>query len=124
MPGPKATTVHDEYIQTFLEVGIGGWLLFFTFVGQLFVFALRAGHNFKQVVGHEDLYWLMIACQLCMLSVLLFGIQVDVFHFPLKGWWLIAGITNVMNVHSVNLLRARDLHVAAPPPNPLSKNDF
>jgi hypothetical protein len=28
-----------------------------------------------------------------MISVLVFAVQVDVFHFPLKGWWLVAGIT-------------------------------
>ena len=31
-----------------------------------------------------------------MISALLYGIQVDVFHFPLKGWWLVAGLTYAM----------------------------
>jgi len=24
-------------------------------------------------------------------------VQVDVFHFPLKGWWLVASVTVVMD---------------------------
>ncbi|MGN6385771.1 MAG: hypothetical protein ACTHMT_05975, partial [Verrucomicrobiota bacterium] len=31
--------------------------------------------------------------QVAMISVLIFGLQVDVFDFPLKGWWLMATIT-------------------------------
>jgi hypothetical protein len=27
-----------------------------------------------------------------MLTVIIFGFQVDVFFFPLKAWWLIASI--------------------------------
>jgi hypothetical protein len=38
----------------------------------------------------------MVACQIATLGVLCYGVQVDVFHFPLKGWWLVAGITCVM----------------------------
>lgn len=102
--GPTVTSVHNEYIQTFLEVGVGGWLIFITFIGQLLAFAFKAASNFKRLPGKEHLYWLMVACQICMLSVLVFGIQVDVFHFPLKGWWLVAGITNVMYLYSRRLL--------------------
>ena len=31
-----------------------------------------------------------------MVAVLVYGVQVDVFQFPLKGWWLAAGLTYVM----------------------------
>jgi hypothetical protein len=36
------------------------------------------------------------ACRVAIVITLIFGVQVDVFHFPLKGWWLIAGLTWVV----------------------------
>lgn len=107
--GPKVTSAHNEYLQTFMEVGVGGWVIFLSFVGLLFLYAVRAAINFKQLPDKQHLYWLMIASQLSMLAVLLFGMQVDVLHFPLKGWWLIAGITTVMHPYSRRLLAERGL---------------
>ncbi len=93
--GPKQTTVHNEYIQTFLEVGLLGWLLFFSFVGVLMWRSFRAAALFRRL-GEEERYWFLVACQIAMISVLLYGLQVDVFHFPLKGWWLVAALSWVM----------------------------
>ncbi len=94
--GPSRTTVHNEYIQTALEVGVGGWLLFIGFVGVLLWYGVAASTMFRQRRDTQEEYWLMVACQIAMVGVLVYGLTVDVFHFPLKGWWLVAAITAVM----------------------------
>jgi O-antigen ligase len=91
--GPEETTVHNEFLMTLIEVGIGGWVIFFGFVGFLLWSSFRAGRVFQELDSSGDRYWFMVACQTAMISVLLFGLQVDVFHFPLKGWWLVAGLS-------------------------------
>lgn len=94
--GPKQTTVHNEYIQTFLEVGVFGFLAFFGFVALLMWRAIAAGRMFRRVGTDDDRYWFMVASQIAMISVLIYGLQVDVFHFPLKGWWLVGALAWVM----------------------------
>jgi hypothetical protein len=32
------------------------------------------------------------AGRVALLAVLIYGTQVDVLHFPLKGWWLAMGL--------------------------------
>jgi len=95
-PGPEETTAHCEYLQTAMEVGILGWALFFGFVFLLLATAFRAGRRFAQPPPLDRDFWFMRACQLAMIAVLLYGIQLDVFHFPLKGWWLAAGLVVAM----------------------------
>ena len=102
---PEETTVHNEYLQTLMEVGIIGWGSFFTFVLLLLRYSFRAAANFQIRPELEQEYWFMVACQLCMISVLVFGVQVDIFHFPLKGWWLIAGLTFTMYHLSGDLVK-------------------
>jgi O-antigen ligase len=94
--GPEQTTVHNEYLQTLLEVGIVGWSIFFGFVGLILWCSVKAAAVLQRLRDAQEQYWLMVACQIGMVSVLLYGVQVDVFHFPLKGWWLIAGLSWVM----------------------------
>lgn len=112
---PKVTTTHNIYIQIFMETGVFGWSLFFGFVLQLLYFSFRAAANFRAMEGFEQEYLFMVACQVCMISVLIFGVQVDVFNFPLKGWWLVAGLTYVMYIHSRQQLAE---HGPAPAPSP------
>src|SRR5579859_468339 len=95
-PTPERISVHNEYLETLLEVGVFGALLFFSFAGFLVWCAARAKKLFGRLSGFREQYWFMLACQLAMIAVLLYGFQVDVFHFPLKGWWLIAGLTRVL----------------------------
>ncbi len=97
IPGPEFSSVHNEYLNTFLEVGLFGWLFFFGFIGVLLRSGYRAARLYRSWHGKCDEYWFLIACQIAMISVLLFGVQVDVFHFPLKGWWLVASVTVVMD---------------------------
>jgi O-antigen ligase len=98
IPGPEFSSVHNEYLNTFLEVGLFGWLVFFGFIGVLLHAGFRAARWFRTWgSGARQEYWFLVACQVAMISVLLFAVQVDVYHFPLKGWWLVASVTVVMD---------------------------
>lgn len=102
---PAETTVHNEYLQTFIELGVFGWTVFFGFVLLILRYSFKAAATFKQRSETQDQYWFMIACQIAMISVLINGLQVDVFHFPLKGWWLIAGLVCALYVMSDSMSR-------------------
>jgi hypothetical protein len=93
---PEETSVHNEYLQTLIEVGILGGIFFFSFVFVILRYSFKAAAVFRRYRETEQEYWFMVACQICMISVLIYGLQVDVFHFPLQGWWLVAGITCAM----------------------------
>jgi O-antigen ligase len=92
--GPEQTTVHNDYIQTAMETGVLGWALFFGFVALMFAAAVRArrlaARRPDPALLHPDFF---VAVQVSMLTTLVYALQVDVFHFPLKGWWLLAGLT-------------------------------
>jgi hypothetical protein len=64
-----------------------GWIIWASF---------KTASLFRQWNGTQQEYWLMIAIQITLIGVVLFGIQTEVFHFSLKGWWLAAGITYSM----------------------------
>jgi O-antigen ligase len=104
-------TCHNIYLMTLMEVGVLGWLLFFGFVGVLLTWSFKAARlardrpvevfnrdtlRLEPLPGGQADYWLMVAIQIAMLSVMIFGVQVDVWHFPLKGWWLVAGMVAVV----------------------------
>lgn len=91
--GPEQTTVHNEFLMTLIEVGIFGWLAFFGFVGLVLWYSFRTAAVVRSHPTAPDAHRFMVACQITMIAVLLYGIQVDVFHFPLKGWWLVAGVS-------------------------------
>lgn len=93
--GPRETTVHNDYLMTLMEVGLAGWIVFFGFVYIVTRAAFRAATRYR-AAGLESEHMLLVACQIATLAVLLYAVQVDVFHFPLKGWWLVAGIGWVM----------------------------
>jgi hypothetical protein len=89
--GPDESTVHNEYLETMIETGVPGWLMFFGFAAYLLYQSFVGANLVRYLDPHR--YWFLVACQIAMISVLVFAVQVDVFHFPLKGWWLVAGIT-------------------------------
>ena len=93
---PETTSAHNEYLQTLDEVGVIGWMVFLGFVTILLVYGHRAASIYSRIREKREMYWFMVACQIAMISVLLYAFQADVFHFPLKGWWLVASLTFVM----------------------------
>lgn len=46
--------------------------------------------------GEEDQYWFLVAAQIMLMCVPLYGVQSEVFHYALKGWWFVAGIVWVI----------------------------
>jgi hypothetical protein len=93
---PEASNLHNEYLQTMMEVGVLPAMTFFGFVGLVFVYARRASSAFRRLARDSDENFFLRAAQVVMITVLLYGLQVDVFHFPLKGWWLVAGLVCVL----------------------------
>ena len=92
----ERTSVHNEYIQTMMELGIVGFVLFFTFVIKLMYDSYQSSKIFYEN-NQDELYWFAVACQVAMIMVLIYGLQCDVFRFPLKGWWFAAGSTVVLH---------------------------
>jgi hypothetical protein len=93
--GATSTSVHNEYLQTLLESGVFAWAMFFSFVFVVMRCSFKSAARFKRA-GQEEAMWFMVACQIAMIGTLIYGVQVDVFHFPLKGWWLVAGMSVAM----------------------------
>jgi O-antigen ligase len=85
-------SAHNEYIWVLAEVGIFGYLFFWSFVGRVTWTAFRAGAVFRQL-GAEEERFLMVATQAVMVIVLIFAGQSETFHYPLKAWWLLAGMS-------------------------------
>jgi O-antigen ligase len=100
--GTERSSVHNEYLQTFIEVGVIGWVVFFLFVALTLWYSFKAAANFRHRPEAAEQYYFSVASQVTMIAVLTYGIQVDVFHFPLKGWWLVAGLSWVMYQLSLN----------------------
>jgi hypothetical protein len=92
----EKTTVHNTYLQFLLEVGVFGWLIFFGFVGLLLHHVVQACRYFRRLGNHPLEVDILRAIIVAMVSVLMFGLQVDVFLFPLKGWWLLAMVGLVL----------------------------
>jgi O-Antigen ligase len=90
-PTAGHSTMHNIYLQTALDVGLFGWLAFMGFVGLVLFQTERLLLRFRRQ-GPLDAYWLVISAEVLILTVIIFGFQVDVFFFPLKAWWLIASI--------------------------------
>lgn len=120
--GPEKTSVHNEYLNTLMEVGLLGWLMFFGFVGFLLWCSFKTGSILRRFGERrdrvwQDRYWFVVGCQIAMISVIIYAVQVDVFHFPLKGWWLVAALTWSMYVlvnEEKNKLRAAATSDEAP----------
>lgn len=111
---PEASNLHNEFLQTMMEVGAVPGLVFFAFVGLLLVKSFRAASAFRGRPEFRDEYFLLVASQVAMIAVLLYGIQVDVFHFPLKGWWLIAGLVFVLSLASRSASSAAMANIRGP----------
>jgi hypothetical protein len=90
--GVKASA-HNEFVWSMVETGLFGWLLHWSFVVMVIAASFKAAKRYRQLPEAQDEYWLMLAAQIMLIVVVLFGVQTEVFHFSLKGWWFIAGIS-------------------------------
>ncbi len=93
---PDTITSHNEYLQTLLETGLPGIIVFLFFIFFLLFLTFKTANRFRGDSQYEEQLQLMKAIQASMIITILFSLQVDAFHFPLKGWWLIAAISMVM----------------------------
>lgn len=98
-PSGLRASAHNEYIWVMVEVGLVGYLVFWAFVATVTRSSFRAASLVKRLRGPTEEYYFLIACQVIMVGVLLFAVQSEAFHYPLKTWWLMSGIC-------VNLLAA------------------
>jgi len=90
--GLKASA-HNEYIWVMVELGLAGYVLFWGFVAAVTRAAFQAAALIRKAAGSTEQYHFMVACQTLMIGVLLFAVQSEEFHYPLKGWWLIAAVS-------------------------------
>jgi hypothetical protein len=90
--GLKASA-HNEYIWVMVELGIVGYLLFWGFVARVTRASFHAASILRRRVGVGEQYLFAIACQALLVGVLLFAVQSEEFHYPLKGWWFIAAVS-------------------------------
>ncbi len=88
---PPNSTVHNEYLQSFIETGMLGFPFLVAFVVLLYR-RCREGERGMRQDGDHATALLMTASRVALLSLLFYATQVDVLHFPLKGWWLAMGI--------------------------------
>jgi O-antigen ligase len=87
--------VHNMFLQTLVDVGVIGWAIFMAFIASI-VYACHHGRRLYRELDAPREFWFMTAAGILIIAVLVFGLQVDVFYFPLKGWWLIIGLMLVM----------------------------
>lgn len=85
---------HNEYLQIFYELGIFGLGVFLAFLASL-LWQARTTAQRLQALGQDDRRWFVVAAGLSLFIGVIFSLQVDAFHFPLKGWWLAAGLVIV-----------------------------
>ncbi len=93
-PDGLKASAHNEFVWTMVEVGLFGWLLHYGFVAAVITASIKAGNFLKRLPDPEsqDQYWLMKAVQIMLVVIPIFGVQSEVFHYPLKGWWFGAGL--------------------------------
>ncbi len=89
--GARASA-HNEYLWVMVEVGILGYLFHWSFVAAATRASFCAGALFRAQHAKEPQLF-AIACQVLMVGVLLFALQSEAFHYPLKAWWLVAALS-------------------------------
>ncbi len=88
---------HNEFLQVFTELGFPGLLIFTGFIGSLLLRSWKVMRRCSADPALSRMRWFAAASFCSLLVAPVFGLQVDVFHFPLKGWWLVAGLILVLD---------------------------
>lgn len=119
-PSGLRASAHNEYIWVMVEVGIVGYLLFWSFIYAVTRSSFRAAALVRRLAGRTEEYDFLIGCQVIMVGILLFALQSEAFHYPLKTWWLLSGISvNVLAAAKARSLAARS-SLSSALPNPTS----
>ncbi|MBC7926884.1 MAG: O-antigen ligase family protein, partial [Bryobacteraceae bacterium] len=113
--GLKASS-HNEFVWVMVEVGIVGYVFFWSFVFLVTRASFNASSLIRKARGCADDYWFTIACQALLIGIPLFALQSETFHYPLKGWWLIAPIACTMERVARQVLRERERVARQPLP--------
>jgi O-antigen ligase len=93
---PQNSSVHNEYLFSLMEVGFVGYSVLVTFFVLLHRRAREAEKIFRSRADPASAS-LVTAARVVFWGVLFYAVQVDCFHFPLKGWWLVMGLVLVLH---------------------------
>jgi len=121
-PAGLAASAHNEYIWVMVEVGILGYLLFWGFIAWVTWAVYKAGFILKKLPDYAEEYWFLVACSIPMTGILFFALQTEVFHFALKGWWMMAAVSVTMLRFARNARaeQLEQLHAEQERPSPAS----
>jgi O-antigen ligase len=88
---PPNSTAHNEFLYSLMEVGVIGYAVLVTFFVLLYRRCRFAERQFDRMED-RDTARILTAARVLFWGVLFYAVQVDCFHFPLKGWWLVMGV--------------------------------
>ena len=88
---------HNEFLQLYTELGLPGLLVFLAFLGAIIGKTYRLLRRSEADPALARQRGFAAAALPALIIAPLFGLQVDVFHFPLKGWWLVASLVLVVD---------------------------
>jgi hypothetical protein len=88
---PPNTSIHNEFFESLLETGLVGYPFIVGFVVVLFRRCLRVTKAAAQR-GDREIEYFGVASLIAFVTILVYGLQCDVLHFTLKGWWLAMGL--------------------------------
>jgi hypothetical protein len=100
---PSNSSVHNEYLESLLETGVVGYPVIVGFMVVTYRRCRRA-ERFFQRRGDRATTLFLTAARVGFYAVLFYGLQSDVLHFTLKGWWLCIGLSIALAevaIHSV-----------------------
>jgi hypothetical protein len=112
---PDNSTAHNEYIQSTMEVGVVGAAVLFSFLVVMYR-RIRAAEAAYALVEEWEASMFLTAARIALVATLVYAVQVDVLHFPLKGWWLAMGLAMVLHQFAPLGARQRGREPAAPRP--------
>jgi hypothetical protein len=84
-----------------------GWLAFIGYILTTLFQTEKLIKGLRREGGQTDAYWMAVSAEVLILTVIIFGFQVDVFFFPLKAWWLVASLMGAFYLRVFRPLGAR-----------------
>lgn len=108
---PANSSAHCEYLFSLIEVGLIGYSVLVSFFVVLYR-RCRKTERFFRSTGERETAAILTAARVLFWGVLFYALQVDCFHFPLKGWWLVMGLVLALS----DMTLAKERPVAHPAP--------